>query len=141
MQDPRDAKEIVSIVLLPQVLLCGFFVSVDNLPNWIAWAHWLMPLTYAFRLFIAEEFSTCLDFTIDEQYTINCIRSFRNAVGTSESLGESLDRVVYNDTSVMTLSQTWNSNSSILAMSFRIDGLHKTRLLYIRTKPEYNDYL
>jgi hypothetical protein len=78
---------MVALVLLPQILLCGFFVSVDDLPNWIAWAHWLMPLTYVFRLFITEEFSTCLDFTIDEQYTMNCIRSIDNALGTIESLG------------------------------------------------------
>jgi hypothetical protein len=92
---------MVALVLLPQILLCGFFVSVDDLPNWIAWAHWLMPLTYVFRLFITEEFSTCLDFTIDEQYTMNCIRSIDNALGTIESLG-----ALYNDTSVLRLFQT-----------------------------------
>jgi hypothetical protein len=98
MQDPRNAKELIPIVILPQILLCGFFVSVDDLPSWIAWAHWLMPLTYAFRLFLAEEISSCLDFTVEEQNAINCATSIQNALGPTGDLS-----AVYNETSVFRL--------------------------------------
>jgi hypothetical protein len=101
MQDPRNAKELIPIVILPQILLCGFFVSVDDLPSWIAWAHWLMPLTYSFRLFLAEEFSTCMDFTVQEQNVINCAASLQNALGPTGSLS-----AVYNETSVFRLHAT-----------------------------------
>jgi hypothetical protein len=89
---------LIPVVLLPQILLCGFFVSVDDLPGWIAWTQWLMPLTYAFRLFLAEEFSSCLDFTIEEQNVINCATSIQNALGPTGDLS-----VIYNETSVFRL--------------------------------------
>jgi hypothetical protein len=83
------------------MLLCGFFVSVDELPVWIAWTQWIMPLTYAFRLFLAEEFSSCLDFTVEEQNGINCAVSIQNALGTTGDLS-----AVYNETSVFRLYAT-----------------------------------
>jgi hypothetical protein len=93
------------------MLLCGFFVSVDELPVWIAWTQWIMPLTYAFRLFLAEEFSSCLDFTVEEQNGINCAVSIQNALGTTGDLS-----AVYNETSVFRLYATgvYTGRESIL---------------------------
>jgi hypothetical protein len=95
MQDPRSAKELIPIIVLPQMLLCGFFVSVDDLPNWIVWVQWLMPETYAFRLFLAEEFSTCRDDSVEEEENVmNCALSIQNVLaeanlGTCSILDES----------------------------------------------------
>jgi hypothetical protein len=57
-----------------------------------------MPLTYAFRLFLADEFSSCLDFTVEEQNVINCATSIHNALGPTGDVS-----VIYNETSVFRL--------------------------------------
>lgn len=59
--NPADAKELLPMILFPQLLFSGFFVNLQDMPEWIAWLQYLMPITYAFRLAIAEEFSECLD--------------------------------------------------------------------------------
>jgi ABC-type multidrug transport system permease subunit len=94
---PESARELVPMIILPQMLLCGFFVNVEFLPQWIQWTSWLMPLTYAFRLLLAEEFSTCLERTYEEQLKVNCAESFLTALGS--------DANVYNETSVLRLAQ------------------------------------
>jgi hypothetical protein len=60
-----------------------------------------MPLTYAFRLFLAEEFSTCVDFTAQEQNSINCVLSLQNGVGPTGGAG-----AVYDEASVLRLYST-----------------------------------
>jgi hypothetical protein len=94
---PESARELVPMIILPQMLLCGFFVNVEFLPQWIQWTSWLMPLTYAFRLLLAEEFSTCLERTYEEQLKVNCAESLLTALGS--------DAIVYNETSVLRLAQ------------------------------------
>jgi hypothetical protein len=94
--------ELVPVVLLPQIIFCGFFVSVDDLPSYIAWANWLMPLSYAFRLFLAEEFSTCTDFTVQEQNSLNCLLSLQKEL-SSTAFGTG---TLYNETSVLRLYYT-----------------------------------
>jgi len=64
-KDPRSAKELIPIVLLSNLLLSGYFVNSADLPDYIAWAQWLVPLPYAFRLFLYEEFQMCLNPTDD----------------------------------------------------------------------------
>jgi len=58
-RDTRDAKELIPMVFLPQLLFSGFFVSITGIPFWMRWLQWIMPLTYSFRLVAAEEFSFC----------------------------------------------------------------------------------
>jgi len=58
-KDPRDSKELIPMLLLPQLLFSGFFVSLSSIPIWLQWLQWVVPLTYTFRLVIGEEFSFC----------------------------------------------------------------------------------
>lgn len=58
-KDPRDSKELIPMLLLPQLLFSGFFVSLSTVPVWLQWLQWVVPLTYTFRLVIGEEFSFC----------------------------------------------------------------------------------
>ena len=42
-------------LLVPQLLFCGYFVRIADLPNAMGWLQWIMPLTYTFRLAVMEE--------------------------------------------------------------------------------------
>lgn len=78
--NPMHAREIAPVVTLPQVLLTGFLVSPDDLPSYIRWLQWIFPYTYIFRLLLAEEFSTCMDYTVAEQHVSNCITAAQNSL-------------------------------------------------------------
>jgi hypothetical protein len=98
-------------VLLPQLLFSGFFVRVEDLPGWIQWIQWINPVSYAFRLLLAEEFSSCLEFTDKERYVINCAKALQNSlddVGASslDLLAPEAVQNIYNDSSVLTLAET-----------------------------------
>jgi predicted Zn-dependent peptidase len=82
-----------------------------------------MPLTYAFRLFLAEEFSSCLDFTVEEQNGINCAVSIQNALGSTGDFS-----AVYNETSVYRLYATGDYT-----------GTRESILEYIRSFSEEED--
>mmetsp|Transcript_34625 Transcript_34625/g.72056 ORF Transcript_34625/g.72056 Transcript_34625/m.72056 type:complete len:134 (+) Transcript_34625:1726-2127(+) len=47
--------------MVTNLLLAGYFVSLEELPVYISWATWLMPVFSAFRLFLDEEFAACYD--------------------------------------------------------------------------------
>ncbi|CAB9514774.1 Putative white-brown complex homolog protein 30 [Seminavis robusta] len=81
-KDPRIAKEFIALIILPQLLFSGFFVNPDSLPVWISWLTYLMPTTYAFRLFLADEFSQCVDFSPVERQLVNCIQALVNTEQT-----------------------------------------------------------
>lgn len=81
-KDSRNAKEFIALLILPQLLFSGFFVDPESLPVWISWLLYVMPTTYAFRLLLADEFAECLDFTVIERQTLNCIQSLSNAADT-----------------------------------------------------------
>jgi len=71
--DPHNAKELIPMTVLPQLLFCGYFVSLESLPSWLNWMPYLMPLTYVFRLAINNEFSSCLAFdSLQAKYTSDC---------------------------------------------------------------------
>jgi hypothetical protein len=101
-KDARNAKELIPMTVLPQLLLCGFFVQIESLPGWIRWAQWIMPLTYTFRLLLNEEFKECLNFSEQETNAVNCARSLQNAFQTADypSTNDNMP-MLYNDTSVM----------------------------------------
>ena len=44
---------------MPQLLFSGFFVSTSSIPIYLRWLQWIMPLTYALRLVLNEEFEFC----------------------------------------------------------------------------------
>ncbi len=42
-----QAVQMMPLMLLPQLFLCGLLVPRDQLPTILEWLSWLMPLTYA----------------------------------------------------------------------------------------------
>jgi hypothetical protein len=60
-KNPMASKEFIPIVLILNLLLSGYFVNSEDLPDYIRWAQWIVPLPYAFRLFLNEEFAVCLE--------------------------------------------------------------------------------
>ena len=102
-RDPRSAKEMIPVLILPQVLLCGFFVTIENIPSWLQWSQWLMPLTYAFRLILAEEFASCVPNNVSEgRHVTKCLQVIQTMLSNSDLTEES----VFNETSTLRLIQT-----------------------------------
>ena len=100
--EASKAYEFVPVGMAPQLLFSGFLVSYETLPVWIRWLTWLQPLTYAFRLLLNEEFSTCLDISFQEQNIVKCATALEAARHAIEKDGL---RAVYNDSSSTTLMQ------------------------------------
>lgn len=61
VEDPKLASEMLPLLFVPQMLFAGFFVSTDLIPAWLRWAQYLCSLTYALRLMVIEEFTSCSD--------------------------------------------------------------------------------
>lgn len=40
------------------MLCCGFFVLPSNIPPWFIWGYWIGFHTYAFELFMYNEFDS-----------------------------------------------------------------------------------
>jgi ABC-type multidrug transport system permease subunit len=54
--DPKLAIEFLPMTLVPQIMFAGFFIAPDLIPVWLRWLQYLMPLTYATRLYLEKEF-------------------------------------------------------------------------------------
>ena len=44
-------------VYVPQILLSGFFISSDQVPQWLRWSQWVCPLKYGVGLATVTEFA------------------------------------------------------------------------------------
>ena len=55
--DIKTAAEFLPLVLVPQMLFAGFFVSTDQIPKYLRWAQYLCSLKYAMNLQQIAEFS------------------------------------------------------------------------------------
>ncbi|CAB9504481.1 Putative white-brown complex homolog protein 30 [Seminavis robusta] len=101
-KDARDAKELIPLTLLPQILFCGFFVSTESLPSFLQWMQWIFPLTYNFRILLSQEFAFCLEKDQVLEAGEMCIQSFLDALGTANGRFEN----IYNAESLVSLTQT-----------------------------------
>lgn len=63
VEDPKLAAEMLPMVLVPQIMFSGFFIATELIPAWLRWLQYLMPFTYATRLFIEKEFADCAETT------------------------------------------------------------------------------
>jgi len=66
VEDPSVAAELMPVLIVPQLLFSGFFISIDLIPSFLRWAQYLCSFTYAIRLssyyeFGDCEYDTCLD--------------------------------------------------------------------------------
>ena len=51
----EKAVELGVFLFIPQIMFCGFFVSIDQIPKLFQWAQWLCGLKYAVNIaYIAE---------------------------------------------------------------------------------------
>lgn len=100
--DPRDAKELIPMTLLPQILVSGFFISTDSLPIFLRWTQWIFPLTYAFRLILAEEFSFCIEGEEEQKVAETCLQSMLHAL---ENAGGKFE-AIYQADSKLRIAQT-----------------------------------
>lgn len=97
VHDGNAAKEFSALAIFPQSLFCGFYVQIEDLPQWLQWVPYIMPLTYTFRLGLEEEFSSCVPSTRDEQ-VVMCLEELANVLPPGDA--------VHNNESTLTLSQT-----------------------------------
>lgn len=59
VENPKVAQQLLSLLLIPQYLFAGFFISPSLIPECLRWCQYLCPLTYAFRLLVLAEFNQC----------------------------------------------------------------------------------
>jgi ABC-type multidrug transport system ATPase subunit len=63
--DVSIALAVAPMVILPLMMVSGFFLNPDSFPVYLKWAQWLSPMKYAFSALAANEFSglplECLD--------------------------------------------------------------------------------
>eukprot|EP00005_Dracoamoeba_jomungandri_P007043 CAMPEP_0174274676 /NCGR_PEP_ID=MMETSP0439-20130205/58844_1 /TAXON_ID=0 /ORGANISM="Stereomyxa ramosa, Strain Chinc5" /LENGTH=696 /DNA_ID=CAMNT_0015366603 /DNA_START=54 /DNA_END=2144 /DNA_ORIENTATION=- len=63
--DPKLATVVVPFVILPLLLLGGFFLNLDSIPSWLRWAKWLTYYRFGYEIVILNEFRgltfTCSD--------------------------------------------------------------------------------
>ena len=50
--DPKSVSAVVPVVILPFILISGFFKNRDNLPIWFGWIEYISPIKYGFIGFI-----------------------------------------------------------------------------------------
>merc|ERR1712157_186698 len=56
IDEVRMAQQFLQIVLIPQVLLCGYFIPSHYIPSWLRWAEWICSLKYGVQLAIIYEY-------------------------------------------------------------------------------------
>ncbi|KAG7372547.1 ABC transporter [Nitzschia inconspicua] len=61
VEDPNVAAELMPVLIVPQLLFSGFFISIDLIPEFLRWAQYLCSLTYAIRLSSYFEFGDCTE--------------------------------------------------------------------------------
>ena len=145
-RDARDAKELIPILLLPNILFAGFFVQIDarkfqnfkfefikrvsshpteltklpfslthntgavfsiniTVPVYLRWVQWCVPLTYAFRLILNNEFQSCVGGDFDAEALMKsdqCLSSLLNAIQGADGGFQNL----YREYSYVRLPQT-----------------------------------
>jgi ABC-type multidrug transport system permease subunit len=61
VEDPSVAAELMPMLIVPQLLFSGFFITIDLIPQFLRWAQYLCSFTYAIRLASYYEFGDCED--------------------------------------------------------------------------------
>ena len=56
-EDATAALAAVSALVIPLIILCGFFVDLSTVPGWFSWLQYLSPFKYGFELMTVNEFS------------------------------------------------------------------------------------
>ncbi|GAX22290.1 ATP-binding cassette, subfamily G (WHITE), member 2 [Fistulifera solaris] len=64
----KIATAALPLVLLPQMLFVGYFVSPELIPVWLRWIQYICPMTYATRILLVSEFETCEESFLSKIY-------------------------------------------------------------------------
>eukprot|EP00602_Paraphysomonas_sp_CaronLab_P009194 CAMPEP_0185032880 /NCGR_PEP_ID=MMETSP1103-20130426/21378_1 /TAXON_ID=36769 /ORGANISM="Paraphysomonas bandaiensis, Strain Caron Lab Isolate" /LENGTH=637 /DNA_ID=CAMNT_0027568947 /DNA_START=61 /DNA_END=1974 /DNA_ORIENTATION=- len=70
--DPKQALEIMPIILVPQILFAGFFIRTSQIPIFLRWAQYACGLKYAINIFAINEFASYRD-SCDGMAAENCM--------------------------------------------------------------------
>lgn len=57
----KSAQQLVPVILMPQLLFSGFFISPSLMPSALRWIQYICALTYAVKILTLEEFTYCSD--------------------------------------------------------------------------------
>ena len=72
---PGQASFIMNIILLVSLLNSGFFVNVDNMPDWISWLRYLSVFFYSYSVLISNEvFSLLFNFVVSGYTAVENVR-------------------------------------------------------------------
>lgn len=64
----KIATAALPLVLLPQMLFVGYFVSPELIPVWLRWVQYICPMTYVTRILLVAEFHECSDDFLEKIY-------------------------------------------------------------------------
>ena len=53
--DAKVISAVMPLIILPFVLISGFFKNLDNLPGWVGWIQYLSPLKFGFGALVLNE--------------------------------------------------------------------------------------
>ena len=59
--DRSTASQFLPLIIIPNLLFSGFFVSPDSIPVYLRWVQYVVPLGYGLRIILLEEFEFCKD--------------------------------------------------------------------------------
>jgi hypothetical protein len=51
----EQGMQLLPLVFVPQIMFCGFFVPVDEIPVYLRWAQYVCALKYGLNLIVIEE--------------------------------------------------------------------------------------
>jgi hypothetical protein len=71
----KIASAALPIVLLPQMLFIGYFVTPDLIPSYLRWIQYLCPMTYSTRILLLDEFFDCSDDVFERLYCNAVLRN------------------------------------------------------------------
>ena len=57
ISDPTAALAVAPALMIPLMLLAGFFVDLSTIPTWFSWLQYLSPFKYGFEMLVVNEFS------------------------------------------------------------------------------------
>eukprot|EP01091_Cochliopodium_minus_P006107 TRINITY_DN1598_c0_g2_i1.p1 TRINITY_DN1598_c0_g2~~TRINITY_DN1598_c0_g2_i1.p1 ORF type:complete len:702 (+),score=193.99 TRINITY_DN1598_c0_g2_i1:254-2359(+) len=51
------ALALTPVILLPMIILCGYFLNKDSIPKYLIWIHYISPFKYGYELLLSQEFT------------------------------------------------------------------------------------
>mmetsp|Transcript_9196 Transcript_9196/g.19935 ORF Transcript_9196/g.19935 Transcript_9196/m.19935 type:complete len:597 (+) Transcript_9196:91-1881(+) len=58
-KDALQCQQFAPLVIVPQLLFTGFFISISQIPQWLQWVQYICSLKYAVNLAMISEFGDC----------------------------------------------------------------------------------